>query len=275
MSLLGNDTELAAIFSRVCKAWKQTDPLVLHRPSPRQGDIVNSYEENIDVTSHPQIKSTASNPPSLSLSTSPTEHYSNHSSYSWLKETRSNKLRSRTSSSSLPDLVDSDPSPDPTNHPSLEQHCGLQVIFDSSSTLLPVFSTQQSQLQTTLFSKSQQVYLLKLFAASRYRTLQDQLSSAYIPSSSSSTYESISLQATKSFVDYRRSSDGQTKGPLAFFGSLTHSLLMTRSIGDRLGPRGCIALPDITVHTIPASKHARYLPTLCLPIACNNPLHII
>jgi hypothetical protein len=151
----------------------------------------------------------------------------------------------------------------------MEQHqpYGPEVILDPHSILLPVFSPHSQLLQTTqLLSRSQQIYLFKLFAASRYRMQQEllfttSLSASFIASANSHLNNSKppkSRKLTQSFLDYRKSTDGLTVGPLAFFGSFSHSLLMTRSIGDRLGPRGCIALPDITVHSIPSNKHARY-----------------
>ena len=250
----------------------------------RTQDVLSDDDvvDDIDITSHSIAPAPSSD---NSTSSSAEQHYSIHSSYSWLKANRnSNQLRCRSSSSSsLPDLSLSDPSYSSSSSPSHpadlsmeQQHprYSPEVILDPNSILLPVFSPHSQLLQTTqLLSRSQQIYLFKLYAASRYRIQQELLSSSPSSSSSSSVLVSfiastnshsntaeppISLQPTKSFVDYRKSSDGLTVGPLAFFGSSSHSLLMTRSIGDRLGPRGCIALPDITVHTIPSNKHARY-----------------
>eukprot|EP01037_Dinobryon_pediforme_P043002 gene43002-53742_t len=48
-------------------------------------------------------------------------------------------------------------------------------------------------------------------------------------------------------------------GPVAFFGRGDHSLLMTRSIGDRVGPESAIPLPDITTVTVHATQHARFV----------------
>eukprot|EP00607_Mallomonas_marina_P007995 CAMPEP_0182417266 /NCGR_PEP_ID=MMETSP1167-20130531/1693_1 /TAXON_ID=2988 /ORGANISM="Mallomonas Sp, Strain CCMP3275" /LENGTH=416 /DNA_ID=CAMNT_0024590685 /DNA_START=49 /DNA_END=1296 /DNA_ORIENTATION=- len=59
-----------------------------------------------------------------------------------------------------------------------------------------------------------------------------------------------------SFIERR----GKHKtGPLAVFGRYGVSLCMTRSIGDRYGPRSCIAVPDISAVTIPAGHHARFV----------------
>jgi hypothetical protein len=46
-------------------------------------------------------------------------------------------------------------------------------------------------------------------------------------------------------------------GPMAYHGRHDSSLLMTRSIGDRMGPRGCLAVADVTAVTIGAEEHAR------------------
>eukprot|EP01041_Mallomonas_annulata_P010065 gene10065-20976_t len=48
-------------------------------------------------------------------------------------------------------------------------------------------------------------------------------------------------------------------GPLAVYSRFGYSIMMTRSIGDRYGPRSCIPVPDITAITIPANQHARFV----------------
>lgn len=53
-------------------------------------------------------------------------------------------------------------------------------------------------------------------------------------------------------------SSGQT-GPEAIFSRYNMSILMTRSMGDRFGPRCCIAEPDITAVTIGATEYARFV----------------
>eukprot|EP01036_Dinobryon_divergens_P038165 gene38165-50048_t len=60
-----------------------------------------------------------------------------------------------------------------------------------------------------------------------------------------------------SFID-RRNGKG-AKGPLVVFNGCGGSLMMTRSIGDRYGPRCCVAVPDISATTIPAHQHARFV----------------
>jgi serine/threonine protein phosphatase PrpC len=37
------------------------------------------------------------------------------------------------------------------------------------------------------------------------------------------------------------------------------SIMMTRSVGDRYGPRSCIALPEISAYTVPVNMHARFV----------------
>jgi len=49
------------------------------------------------------------------------------------------------------------------------------------------------------------------------------------------------------------------KGPLAIFSRQNVSITMTRSIGDRYGPRCCVATPDISAVTIPHDQHARFV----------------
>ncbi len=63
----------------------------------------------------------------------------------------------------------------------------------------------------------------------------------------------------KSFIQHRRSGDGRGSGPEAFFGRHNISIMMTRSIGDRYGPRGCVAVPEISAYTVPANGHARFV----------------
>jgi len=48
-------------------------------------------------------------------------------------------------------------------------------------------------------------------------------------------------------------------GPEALFGRRNVSIMMTRSIGDKIGPRSCVAFPEISSVTIPAGKHARFV----------------
>mmetsp|Transcript_25881 Transcript_25881/g.26096 ORF Transcript_25881/g.26096 Transcript_25881/m.26096 type:complete len:417 (+) Transcript_25881:88-1338(+) len=49
------------------------------------------------------------------------------------------------------------------------------------------------------------------------------------------------------------------KGPVAVCGRYGVSLNMSRSIGDKYGPRRCIATPDITSITIYPNQHARFI----------------
>mmetsp|Transcript_1998 Transcript_1998/g.2079 ORF Transcript_1998/g.2079 Transcript_1998/m.2079 type:complete len:389 (-) Transcript_1998:494-1660(-) len=60
----------------------------------------------------------------------------------------------------------------------------------------------------------------------------------------------------ESFIE-RRGRDHQ--GPLAVHGRNGISLTMTRSIGDKYGPRSCVWVPDVSAVTIPANQHARFV----------------
>ena len=54
--------------------------------------------------------------------------------------------------------------------------------------------------------------------------------------------------------------EGGPKGPEAYYPRTSNtSLLMTRSIGDKNGPRGCLARADITAVSVHATQHARYV----------------
>eukprot|EP01041_Mallomonas_annulata_P008097 gene8097-16615_t len=71
---------------------------------------------------------------------------------------------------------------------------------------------------------------------------------------------SILIVHEKSFIG-RRAIVGyeDNLGPLAVCGRYGLSLNMTRSIGDRYGPRSCISTPDITSITIESDRHARFI----------------
>lgn len=62
-----------------------------------------------------------------------------------------------------------------------------------------------------------------------------------------------------SFISRRVSSDGRTMGPEAIFGRFNVSIMMTRSIGDKFGPRSCIAVPEIATINVPKSQFVRFI----------------
>lgn len=62
-----------------------------------------------------------------------------------------------------------------------------------------------------------------------------------------------------SVLMHRTSANGLIKGPMAYFGRFKSSLLMTRSIGDKFGPRGCLPLADITAVTVGSHEHTRFV----------------
>ena len=54
--------------------------------------------------------------------------------------------------------------------------------------------------------------------------------------------------------------EGGPRGPEAYYPRFSNtSLMMTRSIGDKNGPRGCLPRADITAVTVHATQHARYV----------------
>lgn len=68
------------------------------------------------------------------------------------------------------------------------------------------------------------------------------------------------LVHSHSFIGHRTLTNNQNiKGPLAICSRYNISLTMTRSIGDRYGPRCCVATPDISAVTIPHDQHARFV----------------
>lgn len=75
--------------------------------------------------------------------------------------------------------------------------------------------------------------------------------------------DAIPLQHAHSFIG-RRSGDTTTMdqtgvGALALFGRYGVSLTMTRSIGDREGPRSCAAIPDVSAVTIKKDEFVRFV----------------
>jgi hypothetical protein len=46
-------------------------------------------------------------------------------------------------------------------------------------------------------------------------------------------------------------------GPIAYFSRFNRSILMTRSVGDRFGPRNCISIPEITALNVPNTVYMR------------------
>ena len=70
-------------------------------------------------------------------------------------------------------------------------------------------------------------------------------------------YMNVAFQ--ESFIQKRilKVDGGEVEGPEALFSRFNTSILMTRSIGDRFGPRRCLPIPEISAITIPDGKHAR------------------
>jgi len=48
-------------------------------------------------------------------------------------------------------------------------------------------------------------------------------------------------------------------GPEALFGRHNISIMMTRSLGDRYGPRSCVATPEVSAYTVPPNVHCRFV----------------
>jgi len=69
----------------------------------------------------------------------------------------------------------------------------------------------------------------------------------------------INLVHMDSFIARRVSEDGKHIGPEAIFGRFNVSIMMSRSIGDRLGPRSCVCTPEVSAITIRAGEHARFI----------------
>lgn len=74
----------------------------------------------------------------------------------------------------------------------------------------------------------------------------------------------VKIRSTKryhdqSFIIQRTSKDGTIIGPEAVCGRHNISMMMTRSIGDVLGPRSCVETPEISSFTVPSGVHARFI----------------
>jgi serine/threonine protein phosphatase PrpC len=67
-------------------------------------------------------------------------------------------------------------------------------------------------------------------------------------------YERVSRN---SFIARRKLANGEEKGPEALFGMYNFSTNMTRSMGDRYGPRSCLAVPDISAVSLRKDEYAR------------------
>jgi serine/threonine protein phosphatase PrpC len=61
----------------------------------------------------------------------------------------------------------------------------------------------------------------------------------------------------RTVVAKRRNKHGEERGPDVLFGQYEMSINMTRSLGDRYGPRSCVALPDVTTMMIEGKRRAR------------------
>jgi len=65
-----------------------------------------------------------------------------------------------------------------------------------------------------------------------------------------------SMVRESSMFYHRKNKDG-SDGPMAFFGRYNLSIAVTRSIGDRYGPRRCIALPDTIALDVQPGENIR------------------
>jgi len=70
--------------------------------------------------------------------------------------------------------------------------------------------------------------------------------------------QSIRLVREESFITNRKGIDGSV-GPEAIFSRYNVSIMMTRSLGDRYGPRSCVGIPDIKSLTIPSNQFTRLI----------------
>lgn len=63
-----------------------------------------------------------------------------------------------------------------------------------------------------------------------------------------------------SFIDRRKNpKQPDSLGPLTVFSRYNVSLAVTRSIGDRYGPRSCVPQPDVSAVTVAPNEHARFV----------------
>lgn len=67
----------------------------------------------------------------------------------------------------------------------------------------------------------------------------------------------IDVLREKSFLGPRKNRLGHAVGPVAFWGKYASTLLMTRSIGDRLAPDRAVAIADLTAITVRSHQHMR------------------
>lgn len=58
------------------------------------------------------------------------------------------------------------------------------------------------------------------------------------------------IRRENSFLGNRATPEGDGNGPEAIFGRFNVSINMTRTIGDKYGPRCCIAVPEVTLAVV-------------------------
>lgn len=92
-------------------------------------------------------------------------------------------------------------------------------------------------------------------------TTKDETKTDYItlPPRPAMTNNFSDVNVLETFIGRRSLPGSPMVGPYAVFGRYGTSLTMTRSIGDKYGPRSCVAVPDISATTIPAGKHVRFI----------------
>lgn len=70
--------------------------------------------------------------------------------------------------------------------------------------------------------------------------------------------DNVRIMRQETFIARRRGQYGEI-GTEAIFGRYNISVMMTRSLGDKYGPRSCRGIPDVRLVTLPVNRHARFI----------------
>lgn len=85
--------------------------------------------------------------------------------------------------------------------------------------------------------------------------------SVHPPALHTKAIDPINIVHKESFIMRRQSvtSSGVVLGPEALCSRQNISIMMTRSVGDRYGPRSCVPIPEVSSYTIAKDTHTRFI----------------
>jgi len=222
---------------------------IVHRGvSSKRSDLLSMLHPDASTTINDKEHVSTSPTDADNLSTQENNHYSSYSSNYWLHDhhhdhhhnDQHNYISSITGQSSF------DASAISSTDTALNEigAMGVQMIFDDTS---PVgFLSEHPGI-----TNHQGSYLLKLFASNHYLHKVTALMNNTTPVLHDKSHQQVATSFKESFFDFQKESSP------VYHGRYRQGSRITRSIGDRYGPRGCIALSDITMATFAHDKHVR------------------